>query len=64
MGQAKRRGTFVERKQSAIIRDKEKQKQRDIEADKNYDSERPYQGASSMLALYMSLAGGLYPRIK
>jgi hypothetical protein len=66
MGQANRRGTFEERKAAAIVRNKENQKRRDIEADKNYDSERPYRGSPEWGA-YMGIvtfAEGLLPKIK
>ncbi len=52
MGQAKRRGTFEERKAATIIRDKEKQRQCDIESDKNYDSERTYRGSPLILGAF------------
>jgi hypothetical protein len=47
MGQAKRRGSLEERIASAVQRDKATQKQRDLDADKHYDSERPYRNGEA-----------------
>lgn len=61
MGQAKRRGTFEQRRDAAIKLYKEKQTERDRELDRNYVA--PYGRANSLLLLYsiaamMSLDGG------
>lgn len=64
MGQAKRRGSFEERKNAAIIRDetfkplrKELQAKRDEEADKkSYDSEKPYRGIPVLEPYFNALA--------
>jgi hypothetical protein len=62
MGQAKRRGSIEERIARAVERDKETQKQRDLDADRNYDSERPYGNKGMLPLLYlqmMAFASGL-----
>jgi hypothetical protein len=50
MGQAKRRGTFEQRRDAAIKLYNEKQAERDREADRNYVA--PYGRANSLLPLY------------
>lgn len=50
MGQAKRRGTFEERRALAIQRQKEQTAARDREADRNYKP--PYGTASKLLPMY------------
>ena len=62
MGQAKRRGTFEERKAIAIAHQKDVKAKQDTEDDKHYDSERPYRNFPQELSLYIAmsaLSGGL-----
>jgi hypothetical protein len=50
MGEAKRRGTFEERRDAAILLYKEQTAARDREADRNYKA--PYGKANKLLPLY------------
>jgi hypothetical protein len=50
MGQAKRRGTFEQRRDAAIKLYKEKQAEQDKELDRNYVA--PYGRAKSLLPMY------------
>ena len=52
MGQAKRRGTFEQRKDAAIKSYRKKQEERDRELDRNYTP--PYSGSTKSFATYLA----------